>query len=149
MARRKNPAAVALGRRKSPLKAETARENGKRGGRPPKAAPEMPPVDAPCHAGICSQDECAHCLRIAEIRREMTRDRSRVTDVDIRDARLYWAVQRNGQGMPCLFGPKSAAIENAEEDEHVVLCAVSIVSSDPRIRAERRMLRAREPWGRG
>ena len=33
---RKNPAAVALGKMKSPKKAAAARENGKKGGRPRK-----------------------------------------------------------------------------------------------------------------
>jgi hypothetical protein len=32
----KNPAAVALGSIKSPKKANSSRENGKKGGRPPK-----------------------------------------------------------------------------------------------------------------
>lgn len=27
--------------------------------------PPMPPADANCHSGICSQDKCAHCGRIA------------------------------------------------------------------------------------
>jgi hypothetical protein len=36
MAKRKNPAAVALGRIKSKRKAAAARENGKKGGRPKK-----------------------------------------------------------------------------------------------------------------
>lgn len=30
--------------------------------------PAMPPIDAPCHKGICHQDECAHCSRIARAR---------------------------------------------------------------------------------
>lgn len=34
--KKKNPAAVALGKMTSELKAKTARENGKRGGRPRK-----------------------------------------------------------------------------------------------------------------
>jgi hypothetical protein len=30
--------------------------------------PPMPPADAPCHLGIVTQDECAHCRRIAAAR---------------------------------------------------------------------------------
>lgn len=31
-------------------------------------SPGMPPVDAPCHKDICSQERCAYCSRIAKAR---------------------------------------------------------------------------------
>lgn len=30
-----------------------------------EVTPSMPPADAPCHAGIVPQNQCAHCQRIA------------------------------------------------------------------------------------
>jgi hypothetical protein len=30
--------------------------------------PQMPPDDAICHRGLCTQAECAHCQRIAQVR---------------------------------------------------------------------------------
>lgn len=33
-----------------------------------EVTPPMPPADAPCHAGIVSQNQCAHCQRIARAR---------------------------------------------------------------------------------
>lgn len=30
-----------------------------------EVTPSMPPADAPCHVGIVSQGQCAHCQRIA------------------------------------------------------------------------------------
>lgn len=37
--------------------------------------PGMPPVDAPCHAGIRSQQACGHCSRIAKARAALTKAR--------------------------------------------------------------------------
>lgn len=60
MARRKNPAAVALGKMggqaRSPAKADAARENGKRGGRPKKVTADAPPPQSPDQPPPASSD---------------------------------------------------------------------------------------------
>lgn len=35
--------------------------------------PSMPPKDAPCHLGICSQEKCGFCSRIATARAALTK----------------------------------------------------------------------------
>lgn len=86
MAARKNPAAVALGRRKSPAKAAAARINGAKGGRPvkPRACEcqrwheayryYLPAKHAPTGIPI-SEDGCAHFYDLAGAR-EAARERA-------------------------------------------------------------------------
>lgn len=66
----KNPAAVALGRIRTPKKAAAARENGKEGGRPLKALATIP---CNCGAGD-SLDHKSTCPRGRTIRRRRKLD---------------------------------------------------------------------------
>lgn len=44
-----------------------------------------------------------------------------------KSGRCYWAVQKGSDGMPCLFGARSAAVQSMDEGERLVLVRVAVV----------------------